>query len=81
MTAVAMVFNQHGKQITSLRLSEKMNVLENSAMNCFRLFSDSTGMEELTDVNFLRLALKIHKAKPFLQMIIGLESRKEIVGR
>ena len=63
MTAVAMVFNQHGKQITSLRLSEKMNVLENSAMNCFRLFSDSTGMEELTDVNFLRLALKNSQGK------------------
>lgn len=58
MTATAMIFDRHGKQIKSLRKSTTLTIPANSSTTCFRILSDSISNKELTDVNFLRLSLK-----------------------
>ena len=63
MTAIAMIFDRNGRQISELRNQKAIDIPAGSAVKCFDVLNDSTGCSHLTDVNFMRLSLKDRSGK------------------
>ena len=63
MTAIAMIFDRNGRQISELRNQKTIDIPAGSAVKCFDVLNDSTGCSHLTDVNFMRLSLKDKSGK------------------